>query len=82
MVHELIAAALMAAATSPVAAASAERTPPMAPAESADARYCLRVDPATGSLIETIRCWTRDQWAEQGVSVDEAWAKEGVGIKR
>ncbi len=51
-----------------------------APAAGPEARYCLRVAAATGSLVERVRCWTREQWAEQGVDVDREWAKEGVGV--
>jgi hypothetical protein len=51
-----------------------------APAAGPDARYCLRVAPATGSLVERVRCWTREQWVEQGVDVDREWAKEGVTV--
>jgi hypothetical protein len=69
------------AATPPVAATQAE--PPRqsaAPAAPADARYCLRVDPATGSRIETIRCETRETWAELDVDVDQEWGQWGVRI--
>ena len=52
-----------------------------APAAGPDARYCMRVEPATGTLVEVVLCWTRDQWADQGVDVDKDWAKEGVSIK-
>lgn len=52
-----------------------------APAAGPDAKYCLRVDPFTGSRIETIQCWTREQWVDQGVDVDKEWAKEGVAVK-
>jgi hypothetical protein len=41
----------------------------------------MRVAPATGSQIEVVRCWTRDQWAEQGDDVDKAWAEEGVSVR-
>jgi hypothetical protein len=51
-----------------------------APAAGPGARYCLRVGPVTGTLTERIRCWTREQWVEQGVDVDKAWAKEGVSV--
>ena len=51
------------------------------PAGTAETRYCMRVEPVTGSRIETIECWTRAQWAEQGVDVDAEWAKEGVAVK-
>ena len=52
-----------------------------APAAGPDAKYCLRVDPFTGSNIERIKCWTREQWAEQGVDVDREWAKDGVAVR-
>jgi hypothetical protein len=79
MAHKaLVVAFSMIAATSPVSAANPEPTPTAAPPASADTKYCLHVDPVTGSLIGTVQCWTRDQWAEQGVDVDEAWAKDGV----
>ncbi len=50
--------------------------------DSADARYCLRIEPHTGSNIETVRCWTRAEWVDQGVDVDKEWAKEGVAVIR
>ena len=52
------------------------------PSDSADTRYCLRVEPATGSRLEFVRCWTRAEWTEQGVDVDKEWDKEGVSIIR
>ena len=51
-----------------------------APAAPPGARYCMRVDPVTGSMIETVECWTRDQWADQGVDVDKEWGKNGVKV--
>lgn len=51
-----------------------------APSASADARYCLRVEPITGSRIETIRCESREAWAQLGVDVDEEWREEGVRV--
>lgn len=51
-----------------------------APPAPAYARYCLKVDPATGSRMETIRCETREAWADLGVNVDEEWAKWGIRI--
>ena len=68
-------------ATSPSSAANPGPTfAKPAPTASAGARYCLRVLPATGSLIETVRCWTRAEWVDQGVDVDKEWAKEGVAV--
>lgn len=72
----------MIAAASPILAANPEpSSPSVAPAGTADTKYCLRVEAFTGSRIETIRCWTREKWAEQGVDVDKEWAKEGVATK-
>ena len=51
-----------------------------APPASPNARYCLRVDPITGSRMETIRCETRERWAMLEVDLDEEWAKEGVRV--
>ncbi|MEA3009867.1 MAG: hypothetical protein QOJ91_1559 [Sphingomonadales bacterium] len=36
--------------------------------------------PVTGTLVERTLCWTRRQWAEEGVDVDREWAKEGVSV--
>ena len=55
---------------------------PINPAESADARFCMRVGPWTGINIERTRCWTRQQWADQGVDLEKEWLKEGVRILR
>ena len=51
-----------------------------APAAGPNAKYCMHIEAATGSRLETIRCWTRQEWAEQGVDVDHDWAKEGVSV--
>lgn len=51
-----------------------------APAAPPTARYCLRVDPTTGSRMETIRCETRADWAAMDVDVDAEWAKWGVRV--
>lgn len=50
----------------------------IAPTGTPETRYCLRVDPVIGSNVQTIQCWTRDEWADQGVDVDKEWAKNGV----
>ena len=61
------------------AAASIQSTPTTgAPAGDASTRYCLRVDPITGSRMETIQCRTREEWALLEVDVDQEWAENGV----
>lgn len=52
----------------------------VAPAGSPQTRYCLRVDPETGSRMETIQCRTRKEWAELDVDVDQEWAANGVRV--
>ena len=51
-----------------------------APAAGPGARYCMRVEAATGSRIERVMCWTRQEWADQGVDVDQDWRMEGVSV--
>jgi hypothetical protein len=63
-----------------VTASPAAAQPQGAPPAPADARYCLRVDPPTGSRIETIRCETREGWAQLDVDVDQEWGQWGVRI--
>ena len=68
------------AAAMPALAARDER-PAMAPPGGPDTRYCMRIYAGTGSLVEQVRCWTREQWAQRGVDVDKDWPKEGVRVK-
>jgi hypothetical protein len=67
----------LAAAASPVAASRHEPATP-APAGSPETKYCMHIEAITGSRLEKVKCWTRAEWAERGVDVDQDWAKEGV----
>ena len=51
-----------------------------APSAGPNALYCLRIEAITGSRLEQVRCWTRDEWTEQGVDLDKEWPKEGVRV--
>lgn len=62
-------------------AASADTRPSAAPAGDADTRYCMKVEPVTGTRVERVVCWTRAEWERQGVDLDEDWAKEGVRVE-
>jgi len=74
-------ALVLIAAASPLSALQPQRVPQVgAPAAPPTARYCLRVDPITGSRMETIRCETRDAWAAMDVDVDREWAMWGVRV--
>ena len=82
MAHKALFAALgIFVAATPALAASDDPIPTAgAPAGGEDTKYCMRVE-LTGNIIEPVRCWTREQWAEQGVDVDKEWATEGVAVK-
>ena len=72
----VVAAASLVAAASPALARQDDPAMPAgAPAASEGALYCLRVEPITGSRIETIRCETRQEWILLGVDLDRDWAK-------
>ena len=69
----------MIAAASPVSPAGAHRSEmTAAPSGSPGTRYCMHIEAFTGSLIEQVKCWTREDWAGQGVDVDRDWAANGV----
>lgn len=84
--REFIVALGMFVAASPVSAATSQPDPGMdaptagAPSAPPEARYCLRVEPQTGSRIESVECWTREEWADADVDVDKEWAQEGVRV--
>jgi hypothetical protein len=67
-------------ATSAAASQSTESRPTSAPPGTAQTRYCMRIEAITGSRIETVRCWTRAEWADQDVDVDQEWAANGVRV--
>ena len=76
----LVLASMMAIAAPGPAAGQDRDQGAGAPAAGPDAKYCMRVEPVTGSRIESIQCWTRAEWAELEVDVDEEWAREGVSV--
>ena len=78
--RELVVALSMIAAASPAVAALPQPVREAAPTAGPDARYCLRVEPVTGSRIETIQCNTREEWAQLDVDVDQEWADNGVRV--
>lgn len=77
---ELVVALSMVVAASPLLATSREPIQKTAPAGTAETRYCLRVEAVIGSRLETVRCWTREEWAAMEIDVDKEWAKEGVKV--
>jgi hypothetical protein len=79
MAHTALVAALSVTIASS-AAANVQPVAPTAPPGSPDTRYCLRVEAQTGSRIESVECWTREEWAAGGVDVDQEWPREGVRV--
>ena len=84
MAHTKLAIALgLVVAAGPAWASLPEPAPERgAPPADANARYCMRIEAVTGSRLEQIRCWTRQEWADQGVDVDKEWSREGVAVLR
>ena len=71
----------MVAFASPLAASEPDLTrPASAPAGTPETKYCMRIEAVTGTRLESVKCWTREEWAEQGVDVDKDWPKEGVTV--
>lgn len=83
MAHKELAVALgMIIASAPLSATKPEpEVTASVPEAGPNARYCLRVEPVTGSRIESVKCRTREQWVQLGVDLDAEWPKEGVGIR-
>ncbi|HKC03736.1 MAG TPA: hypothetical protein VKC17_10580 [Sphingomicrobium sp.] len=80
MALKALVVALGAVVASSAAASIQSDEPTSAPAGTAETRYCLHVAPITGTRIEDVQCWTRQQWADWDVDVDKEWAKEGVRV--
>ena len=51
-----------------------------APEAPEGALYCLKMEPITGTRIGSILCWTRQEWADNDIDLDEAWAEDGVEV--
>ena len=51
-----------------------------APDAPEGALYCLKMEPITGTRIGSVLCWTRQEWAENDIDLDKAWAEDGVEV--
>jgi len=82
MAHkEWLFALSMVAVASPLAASQPDLgRPTAAPAGTPQTKYCMRIEAVTGTRLETVKCWTREEWAEEGVDIDKDWPKEGVAV--
>lgn len=81
--HILLASFLVAGAV-PIAASQAQNSGDAvtagAPEAPEGALYCLKMEPITGTRIGSILCWTRQEWADNEVDLDKAWAEDGVEV--
>lgn len=79
----LLASAMVAGAV-PVSASQSEQsddvTTTRAPDAPEGALYCLKMEPITGTRIGSILCWTRQEWTENDIDLDGAWAEDGVEV--
>lgn len=71
---------LLSAMASAPAIASQTPAPEGAPPASEGALYCLKMEPITGTRIGSILCWTRQEWADNDIDLDKAWAEDGVEV--
>ena len=77
--YSLMALGLIAAA-SPASVSAQFADPPLniSAEAAADGKiYCMHVD-VTGTVAVRVECWTRAEWADQGVDVDKEYPKNGV----
>ena len=81
MAHKYLLIAFgLAAAASPASLAAQFADPPLniSPEAAADGKlYCMHVD-VTGTVAQRVECWTRAEWADQGVDVDKEYPRNGV----
>ena len=75
IVKPVLAAVLLGAPLAPASPVMAQ-----APAGGPDTRYCMKVEPFTGSRVERTLCMTRSEWERQGVDIDADWPEEGVRV--
>ena len=77
-------ASIMIAGAMPVSASQSEPSDDAvisgAPDAPEGALYCLKMEPITGTRIGSILCWTKQEWADNDVDLDEAWAEDGVKV--
>lgn len=76
---EVILALGLVAVAAPLSASIQDQAPAIgAPEGTPDTKYCMHIEAVTGSRIEKLKCWTREEWAEHDVDLDKDWPKEGV----
>ena len=80
----ILLASVLAAGAVPIAASQSDHHQDAvtvgAPDAPEGALYCLKMEPITGTRIGSVLCWTRQEWAENDIDLDKAWAEDGVEV--
>jgi hypothetical protein len=80
----ILLASVLAAGAVPIAASQSDQPYEAAVTGAPDAPegalYCLKMEPITGTRIGSVLCWTRQEWAENDIDLDKAWAEDGVEV--
>ena len=81
---QILLASMLIAGAVPTAASQSDRSDDAvttgAPDAPEGALYCLKMEPITGTRIGSILCWTRQEWADNDIDLDKAWAEDGVEV--
>lgn len=64
-----VSASVAAAANTPATPGQPQRAEAVKPEAK---KYCLTVEPLTGSRVEKTECKTKRQWAWEGIKVDQS----------
>ena len=75
--HLLVAIGMLVAAPLQPAGSNRSTVAPPAPPTT---KYCLTMEPITGSHLATVQCRTRQEWASLDIDVDQEWRENGVGL--
>jgi len=80
----ILLASILVTGALPVSASQSEQsddvTMSRAPDAPEGALYCLKMEPITGTRIGSVLCWTRQEWADNDIDLDKAWAEDGVEV--
>lgn len=74
--------ALVSASTAASAATTNVNIAPKETKAAPTQKYCLKMDPATGSHIARMECRTKAEWKEWDVDMDALLAKNEANRKR
>ena len=81
---QILLASILVAGAIPAAASQSDPNDDVVTARAPDAPegalYCLKMEPITGTRIGSVLCWTRQEWTDNDIDLDKAWAEDGVEV--